>query len=44
MAEHSTSTGRIMAADRLRARRNAELAPFHIDTLIAAIIENTDKP
>ena len=36
--------GRIMAADRLRARRNAELAPDHIDTLIAALIENTDEP
>lgn len=36
--------GRIMAADRLRARRNAELAPDHIDNLIAALIENTDEP
>lgn len=35
--------GQIMAADRLRARRNAELAPDHIDNLIAAIIENTDE-
>jgi len=36
--------GRLMAADRLRARRNAELAPDHIDNLIAALIENTDEP
>jgi tetratricopeptide (TPR) repeat protein len=36
--------GRIMAADRLRARRNAELAPDHIDNLVAALIENTDEP
>jgi hypothetical protein len=36
--------GRIMAADRLRARRNAELTPDHIDNLIAALIENTDEP
>ncbi|MBR7839620.1 tetratricopeptide repeat protein [Actinospica durhamensis] len=35
--------GRIMAADRLRARRNAELAPDHIDNLIAALIENTNE-
>lgn len=38
------SDGRIMAADRLRARRNAELAPDHIDNLIAALIENPDEP
>jgi len=36
--------GRTMAADRMRARRNAELAPDHLDTLIATIIENTDAP
>jgi tetratricopeptide (TPR) repeat protein len=36
--------GRIMAADRLRARRNAGLTPDHIDNLIAPIIENTDEP
>ena len=36
--------GRLLAADRLRARRNAELAPDHIDNLIAALIENTDEP
>jgi predicted Zn-dependent protease len=36
--------GRIMAADRLRARRNAELAPDHIDILIAAIIDSTNGP
>lgn len=36
--------GRIMAADRLRARRNAALAPDHIDDLIAPIINNTDEP
>ncbi|WP_212527788.1 hypothetical protein [Actinospica durhamensis] len=36
--------GRIMAADRLRARRNAGLDPDHIDNLIAPIIENTDEP
>jgi predicted Zn-dependent protease len=36
--------GRTMAADRLRARRNAELAPDHIDTLIATLIEPTDEP
>jgi len=35
--------GRIMAADRLRARRNAELAPDHIDNLIATLIEDTDE-
>lgn len=35
--------GRIMAADRLRARRNAELDPDHIDNLIAAIVENTNE-
>jgi tetratricopeptide (TPR) repeat protein len=35
--------GRPMAADRLRARRNAELAPDHIDTLIATLLEDTDE-
>ena len=33
-----------MAADRLRARRNAELTPDHIDNLIAPVIEKTDEP
>jgi len=37
------STGRIMATDRLRARHNAQLPTDHIDTLIAAIIENTTE-
>jgi tetratricopeptide (TPR) repeat protein len=36
--------GRIMAADRLRARRNAGLEPDHLDNLIATLIENTDEP
>lgn len=36
--------GRLMAADRLRARRNAELAPDHIDTLVAALIEPPTNP
>ena len=35
---------RTMAADRLRARRNAGLDPDHIDNLIAPIIENTNEP
>lgn len=35
--------GRTMAADRLRARRNAGLSPDHIDTLIAALIEDNDE-
>jgi tetratricopeptide (TPR) repeat protein len=37
------SDGRIIAADRMRARRNAGLPTDHIDTLIAAIIENTNE-